>query len=326
MFGSKPIRILSIDGGGIRGLIPALILSELEKLTQKPISDLFDLIVGTSTGSILALGLTKPDTAGNPAYTADKLVEFYESEGPKIFQAGLWYRSKAVGNLNGPKYPSETIESLLTNYFGDTRLDQAIKPVLVTAYEIERRLAWLFKSQVAKNQTEKNFLMSQVARASSAAPTYFPPAKITTITGNNYYSFVDGGVFANNPAMCALVEAKKMFPKNKKFLLVSLGTGYSNSRIHYEEIKDWGMASWAQPLLKVVFDGANDMVDYQVSQILATNSSENSYYRFQTKLDKGNDKLDDASAKNLRNLRLITEELIKNKNTELNTLARQLIK
>lgn len=93
---SKTIKILSIDGGGIRGIIPALILAEIEQRTGKPICQMFDLIAGTSTGGILALGLTRPDDTGQPAYRAEDLVRLYKTEGPVIFPgpygtaSGLW--------------------------------------------------------------------------------------------------------------------------------------------------------------------------------------------------------------------------------------------
>lgn len=322
---SQIIKILSIDGGGIRGIIPAIVLAELENQTGKPIAKMFDLIAGTSTGGILALGLTKPNEQGEPQYRATDLIELYEKEGPKIFQADWLHRAMSLGNLTGPKYPAEDIEEVLQNYFQDATLDQALTPVLITAYEIERRLSWFFKSRHAKLRSERNFKMWEVARATSAAPTYFPPVKIVAESGNDYYSFVDGGVFANNPGLCAYVEAQKMFPQESEILLVSLGTGFSITRLQYEEAKDWGLAEWAQPVLNVVFDGIDDTVDYQLGKILSTDPGNRTYYRFQTRLDKTSDALDNVDSQNLRLLRLLTEDLIREKMDDLRVLAQKLV-
>jgi uncharacterized protein len=321
----KPIRILSIDGGGIRGILPAMVLAELEKQTQKPVSQLFDLIAGTSTGGILGLGLTKPNAEGLPAYSAQQMIDLYLQEGPRIFQANWWHGLQSLGNLTGPKYPAEPIEEVLQEYFGETNLDQSLTPVLITAYEIERRIAWFFKSRHAKDSPQRNFLMRQVARATSAAPTYLPPVKIQAKTGQDYYSFIDGGVFANNPGLCALVEAQKMFPKSKEILLVSLGTGFLTNRIAYNQAKDWGLTSWAQPILNVVFDGVDDTVDYQLDKILAADQADKRYYRFQVRIDENNGQLDNVSNKNLRELRLLAEDLVRENVDNLRILAEKLV-
>ena len=174
------IKILSIDGGGIRGIIPALVLYEIEKRTGQPIAKLFDLIAGTSTGGILALGLVKPNKNGTPQYSAKNLEELYENEGKTIFSSTICHKIKSLDGLLDEKYPSSRIESVLKKYFGDTHLSEALTNIIVPSYEIEQRTPWFFKSFNAKDTNKKNedFLMRQVARATSAAPTYFEPCKI----------------------------------------------------------------------------------------------------------------------------------------------------
>src|SRR5262245_29471105 len=108
-----PFRILALDGGGIRGIIPAVVLAEVERRTRRPIADLFDLIAGTSTGGILALGLVRPGAGGNPYHTAQAMVELYEKDGPKIFSRGPWHRLSSIGNLLEEKYPSQGIDGVL---------------------------------------------------------------------------------------------------------------------------------------------------------------------------------------------------------------------
>jgi len=312
---ARQIKVLSIDGGGVRGIIPAMILAEIEKRTQKPVSNLFDLIAGTSTGGILALGLTKPDPQANPIkpqYSANELIVFYETEGANIFSRTVWHRIRSVGCIKEEKYPSEGIETVLEKYFGEARLKEALTPVLIASYEIERRYPFLFKSETAKKDPAYDFPIKEVARATSAAPTYFKPCKIVPRNSSDYYALIDGGVFANNPAMCGYVEATCIYPDADDFLMVSLGTGVLTRVLPYEEVENWGLAQWVQPILNVVLHGVNDTVDYQLGKLLApAKDGRQRYYRFQIRLTEGNDDMDDASRTNLRVLKLLAESIIR---------------
>ncbi len=124
-------KILSIDGGGIRGIIPAVILGELERKTGKAASSLFDLIAGTSTGGILALGLVKPNQDGSPHYSAMDLVGLYESNGSRIFSRSLLHRVLALGRFSKAKYSTTGLEKVLQEYFGETMLSEALTGLVV---------------------------------------------------------------------------------------------------------------------------------------------------------------------------------------------------
>jgi uncharacterized protein len=319
-------KVLSIDGGGIRGIIPAMILAEIERRTGKRTAEVFDLVAGTSTGGILALGLTKPGQDGGPEYSAKKLIDLYETEGGKIFDRPVWHRIHSAGGLAEEKYPAKGIEEVALEYFGDVHLAQALTEVLVTAYEIEKRGPWFFKRRHARDQNTEgdNFLMREVARATSAAPTYFEPLPLEWGT-HGKRAFIDGGVHSNNPAMCAYVEAMKIHPEEKDFLVVSLGTGEPTREMPYEEVKGWGLALWAQPILNVVFDGVSDTVDYQLRELLRSEGDDKRYYRFQTKLDPGMHDMDDASAPNIQSLKTKAKEIISKDDADLGALCSQLV-
>jgi uncharacterized protein len=320
-------KVLSIDGGGIRGIIPAMVLAEIEARTGKRSAEMFDLVAGTSTGGILALGLTKPGEGGGPEYSAERLIELYETEGGKIFSIPVWHRLRSGWGVAEEKYPSEGIEEVAKRYFEDVHLAEALTEVLVTAYEIERRGPWFFKRRHARDENREgdNFLMRDVARATSAAPTYFEPIELTW-GPHGERAFIDGGVHSNNPAMCAYVEARKIYPEENDFLVVSLGTGEPTREMPYEEVKGWGLALWAQPILNVVFDGVSDTVDYQLGEILSTEEGDaRRYYRFQTVLKIGNDDMDDAGATNIAALKAKAQEIIDKPDTALETLCAQLI-
>jgi patatin-like phospholipase/acyl hydrolase len=322
------VRILSIDGGGIRGVIPAVLLAEIEKKTGTSIANLFDLIAGTSTGGILALLLAtpKPDGSSSPRFGAEHLIEFYQMEGPRIFARSFLHRLISMGNLKQEKYPESGIELVLSEYFGECRLHQALTDLLITSYEIERRFPFFFRSSIARVREDYDFPMRDVARATSAAPTYFTPAKIDAANTNESYALIDGGVFANNPAACALVEAMTTHPEAEECVLVSLGTGSLTRSIPYAEAKSWGLARWAKPVLDIVFEGVNSTVDYQMRQLLPDQpAGTGHYYRFQTTLDEHHQALDDASPDNITALRGLGLKMAEERAQDIDELCEALL-
>jgi hypothetical protein len=319
------VKILSIDGGGIRGIVPAVVLAEIERRTGKPIASLFDLIAGTSTGGILALGLAIPKTAGAPLYTAQNLTNMYEREGHRIFSRSLFRSLLALDNLTWRKYSSRGIEQVLLEYFGDSRLRDAVTRVLITSYEIERRFPFFFKSTNACQRFDYDFPTRDVARATSAAPSYFAPMKLLTGTISNHYTLIDGGVFANNPAACALVEARTTFPGSGPYLIVSLGTGSLMRTLPLTVAKYWGAARWVKPLLDIVFDGVSSTVDYQLRQLLPDTPDQcKLYYRFQVELGGNNKALDNTSRENITGLKALAYDLIEQRSEEIDELCRKL--
>ncbi len=274
------MKALAIDGGGIRGLIPALVLAEIERRTGRGMASMVDLIAGTSTGGIIACGLAKPEPM-----SAEEIAAIYEIDGPKIFdRSALKVITSANGYLD-ERYESDGLVESLRRHLGDARLTDATTPILLTAYDLEARQAVLLRSD--------DISMVDAAHATSAAPTYFEPVRI----GNR--TLIDGGVFAINPAVFAYIES------DTPELLLSLGTGSHTRRLPYEEVKDWGRLEWAEPIIDVVFDGSADAVDTQL-QALAGDR----YVRLQTRLNEASDDLDDASEANFAALRREAEQLI----------------
>jgi patatin-like phospholipase/acyl hydrolase len=320
------VRVLGIDGGGIRGIIPATVLARIESLTGKPVAELFDLVAGTSTGGVLALGLAKPGPAGKPAYSASEMLSFYEKEGRRIFHCTAAWKLRALGGLAEEKYRAKGIEGALEEYFGEARLKDSLTDLLITSYETERRIPFFFKSRNARLRPDYDFPMKDVARATAAAPTYFEPLKLPARLPHDYYSLIDGGVYANNPAMCGYVEARATHPQDSDFLVVSLGTGERTLPLPYREVKGWGLARWAQPILNVVFDGVSSTVDYQLRHLLpAAGNGRRRYWRFQAKLIGVADAMDDARPDNIRSLRLLGEALVRERADDLDSLCATLV-
>jgi len=315
-----PVRILSIDGGGIRGIIPAMVLARLEKLTNRPVAKLFDLVAGTSTGGIIALGLTIPKTPERALYGAQEFAEMYEREGHRIFSRSLFRTLFTQDSLVWKKYSSNGIEAVLNEYFGDSRLRDAVTDVLVTSYEIQRRFPFFFKSINARCRSDYDFPAREVARATSAAPTYFEPMRIPSGTNSDYYTLIDGGVFANNPAACALVEARTTHPHASGYLVVSLGTGSLMQTLPLDLARYWGVIRWAKPLLDAMFDGESSTVDYQLRELLPTG-----YYRFQTTLNGHSTGMDNTSPQNITAIKALANNLIEERSADLEQLAEDLV-
>ncbi|HLK20556.1 MAG TPA: CBASS cGAMP-activated phospholipase [Bryobacteraceae bacterium] len=316
---APPLRILSIDGGGIRGIVPALVLSRIEKLTNRPVAKLFDLVAGTSTGGILALGLTVPKFPGRPLYTAQQLVAMFEREGPRIFSRSFGRRLVTSDSLVWKKYSSKGIDQVLFEYFDDAKLSDAATDVLIPSYEIARRFPFFFKSASARKRPDYDFRARDIARATSAAPSYFEPMRIPTGTNSDFYTLIDGGVFANNPAACALVEAQCTLPHPGGYLIVSLGTGSLIQTVPVGPARNWGCLQWAKPLLNAMFDGVSSTVDFQLRQLMPTG-----YYRFQPALNPANHGLDNTNRSNLAALKALANKMIEEKSAELDTLCEQL--
>jgi predicted acylesterase/phospholipase RssA len=305
---ASPYRILSIDGGGIRGLIPAVVLDRVEQRVGRPIAECFDLIAGTSTGGIIAVALTRAGEDGRPRWSAAELIELYESQGPRIFDRSLFQALSSGFGIEDEKYPRANLEAALDHYLGDARLRDALTDLLIAAYETEQRFPFFFKRRKAREDPAYDFPIADVAYATSAAPTYFEALKLETADTVDYFSLIDGGVYASNPAMCAYAEARRYNPE-RPVMMVSLGTGELTRSLPYDEIKDWGLREWIwphTPILSVMFDGMSDSVDYQLNQVL----DERLYFRFQPTLDLAKDDLDDASPENMRALKLQATRLL----------------
>jgi patatin-like phospholipase/acyl hydrolase len=326
----RPFRILSIDGGGIRGIIPALVLADVERRTGRPISSLFDLIAGTSAGGIIALCITKPGEDGEPAYTAQEIAELYSERGAKIFSSSILHRLSSVWGVLDEKYPATEAEKVFDDYFGSARLKDALTNVLVTAFEIQKRRPWFFRSTYAKQCDEYDFPMKKVARATSAAPTYFEPLLLEgegkDKEEGKHWALVDGGVYANNPTMCALVDARTVHEADE-VLVLSLGTGEPTKGHRWKDAKDWGLISWARPLLDVVFEGVSDTVDFQTEKLCPPVEGRPRYYRLQVKLEKLESLLDDidkANAASIAELQKVAAKLIEDSNSVLDELCGRL--
>ncbi len=298
--------MLSIDGGGIRGIIPAIVPAEVERRAGRPARELFDLVAGTSTGGVIACALA----TGRPA---EDVVRLYLDEGPEIFSRTVTRRLVTGDGVLDERYADDALEAALDAYLGTTTLGQSQVDVLITAYDLHARETVVFKSWAPE---WRDVRMRDAARATAAAPTYFEPL----LLGGR--SLVDGGVFATNPAMCAYAEAARLRggADAADVRVVSLGTGRLTRRIEHEDAKGWGQLGWVRPVIDVVFDGVAATVDYQLDQLLGAR-----HHRFQVTLDRASDDLDDASEGNLALLQEHARELLEDRSADLDAVVAVLL-
>jgi predicted acylesterase/phospholipase RssA len=309
------LSILAVDGGGIRGIIPARILQELEARMGRPAAELFDLVAGTSTGGIIALGLAAPGPGGRPAFGAGDLLELYREHGRDIFPQSLLGRVRSLAGMAGPRYPVAPLEGLLRERFGATMLSEALTEVVVPGYDLSGPSPFFFKRRYAQDAAHAwDVPMWLVARATSAAPTYFEPAELPAFEGEGAHALVDGGVFANNPAAAAYADALELAAgPETEIHVVSIGTGRPRDAardtgtipVSYAHALSWGLARWARPMLDVVFDGVAKTVEYQMTRLCRHADEEGGaprYHRLQSELPTASHAMDDASPRNVERL------------------------
>ena len=332
----RKVTILSIDGGGIRGYIPALILEELanlfsEKGKSPHLSRHFDLIAGTSSGSLTALALAAPkldpDNSGKflpiPQYSASDIVNTYETRGLDIFPRMPLSRIQYLKQAFHDKYDDEGLEKVLDDIFGNRTVKDSLTDFLISSYDLKSGKPVMIRKSILK-KSDENFFMKDVARGSSAAPTFFEPHHMTSLTGKTEYYLVDGAMAANNPALYAYIEALSWFPGAKKFLILSVGTGNLPHQWDYRNARDWGLLDWISPqngtpLYSILAGSREQCID---SQLRAMPDIE--YHRINPVIGKENANIDDASVENMVQLKTIAQKAIEENRELLNKLSRNL--
>ena len=312
------MKILSIDGGGVRGLIPGMVLVEIEKRMGKPISQLFDLIAGTSAGGHIALALATPGDDGKPKWSAPELAAFYREAYGRIFDNSGFKVLDALKGLTNERYSAHGIDTALNEVFGQKKLSEALVEVLITAFEVQSGEPHFFLRSEARNDPKKDHLMSFVARATSAAPTYFEPA--AKFSGEEGMAFLDGALFANNPSMCAFAHAQSLGFDEDDMTIISLGTGAVSRILQYEEVRHWGLANWARPILDITSQASNHAIDWQLNHILRKGH----YFRVQPLMSGMRSAIDDARPETIKALEEASSEVISRNSEDLDKLCQLL--
>ncbi|XP_062156320.1 patatin-like protein 2 [Alnus glutinosa] len=347
----KMVTVLSIDGGGIRGIIPGTLLGFLESKLQEldgpdaRIADYFDIVAGTSTGGLVTAMLTAPNKDNRPMYAAKDITGFYLEHCPKIFLQSSYSNfvssmTNMIGAVMGPKYDGKYLRSLINGLLGNLTLKETLTNVIIPTFDINLLQPVIFNSNDAKLNDLKNARLADVCIGTSAAPTFLPAHYFETSTKDaevnpRRFHLIDGGVAANNPTMMAISQIlKEILMQNtdsesnddikpmeysKRMLVLSLGTGAAKHEGKYTAAKasTWGLLNWlydfgATPLLDVYGDASSDMVDFHVSTLFQALDRKNSYLRIQVDNLTGEAaSVDIATTENLQKLVEIAKELLK---------------
>lgn len=341
------ITILSIDGGGIKGIIPGIILGYLESELQAldgpeaRIADYFDVIAGTSTGGLVTTMLTAPNEENRPLYAAKDIKQFYIDHGPHIFPQPSFSVMSLFKSVEGPKYDGKYLHQLLNEILGETRLCQTLTNVVIPTFDIRCMQPVIFSSYEVKKTPSINARLADICLGTSAAPTYLPAHHFThedDVGAVREFHLVDGGMAANNPALVAMNEITKEIDRGSqdffpikpmdyhRFLVLSLGTGSPRAKVRYTaaEAATWGVVGWltksgANPLIDIFMRGSADMIDYHLEALFQALRSEENYIRIQD--DSLNPKLatvDGATKENLEGLVEVGEALLEKKVTRVN--------
>ncbi|CAF1112003.1 unnamed protein product [Didymodactylos carnosus] len=279
-------NILSIDGGGIRGVIPAIWLAEIERRTKKHCSDMFQMMAGTSTGAIIAAGLACP----KPRHKAFDIVELYTTQGSSIFSRVSCSKTFQV-TLKAAQYTNEGRSKLFNQYFGETKLSEALTDLVITSTRADRSVTCLSTRYDGRLDTTQNITFKDALMGTSAAPTYFPQYDLDGPT-------VDGGVQANNPSMIAYKEAIRYHVNKENVFILSLGTGdYIPRRLPSNSTRN--VVFWyknRESVMKAILDAPQKNNEQYLSVALGNN-----YRRWEVWLEK-QVKLDDYSKENIKML------------------------
>lgn len=271
--------ILSIDGGGMKGYIPCSVLMEIERRAKRPCYEIFDIVAGTSIGGILASVIST-------GQSATEVIKFFTEDGPKIFgrvQPFGW------GGVLRPRYAAEPLESALKVRLGSATLKDCKVPLLVTAFDLNAYTPVFFKS----TKPNPNYALWEIGRATSAAQTYFPGFKLDDMI------LWDGGNAANNPTLCVVAEAFKLWGEHEKFRVLSVGCGAAKSAVAPDKLISPGIVVVGAETLGLLLDANDELPNYIMKQMLFDTDG---YFRIQPETTRKLT-LDGSDSKALKDLK-----------------------
>lgn len=333
MVRNMSVTILTIDGGGMKGIISAIVLMRLEKYLRQyskndeaVLTDYFDIVAGTSTGSILTALLLCPDKIGKPKYRAEDALELYVSKGKDMFHKRTLYPIHTLFGLCKSKYTNQYFRKELEEYFHELKISELLRPCMLVTYDMESRKTLFLNSISSKKNPMRDIRVTDAVLASCSAPTYFPPV-CTKKDAHCKDCLIDGGVAANNPSMSALIEALKL-PQAKTIqdtYLLSIGNASTYKSYSCEEAKGWGIAEFALPLLTIFMETSEEIVDYQLRKLYDCYHVSSHYLRIEAITKANIPAMDDTSKDAIQTLIEMGNQLADREELSLRHFAKQLV-
>ena len=328
-------KILSIDGGGLRGVVPLTMLKKIEAITGKRIHECFDLIAGTSTGGLIASGISikNPVNPTTPLYSLDDIMDVYVHRGHEIFpeRNAIGNIIHAVRDLLHPKYSSDGIEKVFKDVLKNYRLTDCLNHLMVCTYDLNNNLPLFIKSRNAQNNPQQNALLYDACRATSAGPTFLPSYEFVypNDAENPNRNCIDGGVFVNNPSLTALSEFSKHHDyylpstindsdiKYKDVYVLSLGTGSYSGTINEADSMNKGELFWVKKISDIMMRGVNRSTDYEMIEMMEPGN----YLRMKVDIDTEiHSEITNSSSETTQYLIAATNDMLVKRDNDLRAL------
>ncbi len=305
-------RILSIDGGGAKGIVPAVILEHIENklqdLAKNPavrLSDFLDFTAGTAAGALTSTMIITPNEKGRPAYTMKEIIDNL------FIFSKVYYRKKDWRTLwgkTGSKYPAEEVIAAHLKVFDHWKMKDLLKPTAITGYDILNRAPVIFTNRDGSDK-HTDYYVKDIVRGSAASPAWINPVEFRD--GVNKNIIVNSNVIANNPGTVAYVEAgktpeivdkfKMISPENT--FLISIGTGQTKlPSFSFDNVRNWNKSKWFDLVTSMSIQSSTILPHYKLRSLYDAFHCENNYIRLDPTIMLGSSNIMDTSNKNMRHL------------------------
>lgn len=325
-FSQETVRILVVSGGGVSGILPLIYLNYMEQQAHQPISQLFDLFSGTSTGAIIVSALNIPDAQGHPQFSAANILDFYLKFAKNVIQEHL---SRKIFTLNGQIGPKYDVHDL------NHQMRAIINPQIHVNHLLNNVMLMVFNIDIAKTQFIKNwehpnafsnYNLADILTAACAAPMFFSSVQLNNFEGENSENFMDNAMIANNPFPYVLFQAITLYPNAKKFLVVYLDTG--NLKIKTLDLSkysynQWGKIQWAPLLMQILYESQKKQIHQGINNLLLLlPKNKFSYHYFGL-----NEHLNpfDVSDQNIDNIKTQAKQALQKNKSHLDKLVKELL-
>lgn len=321
---NKIVTILSIDGGGVRGIIPIKILEALSKILSeeginRPFYSLFDIISGTSTGGIIALALASPEP--NEPLPIKDLLMFYMKNSKYVFQASEPTTYKVLKSLYQPPIDPTNFEHQLASYFNNRTLKDLKAYTYISSVEVTNLTPVTFTRLKPSDSNDHNYYLKDVARATSSEPSLFPPARIKSTNGVSNHCLLDGGFYAPNPCIDTYLYAKTLYPNASKYVILSLGTGDPFEGYNCNKVSKWGIFGWISPKSDIPLVQIFMRPQVKNASNLTRLQNDTTFYRLNPTIPRDIASLSDSSDKNIKALEDFGQDYSQNMLSTLRKVA-----
>ena len=328
----KYVRVLAIDGGGMRSLLALKCLESLEKRSGRPACELFDVMVGTSSGAFVVAALSVPLERGTPRFTAAELIKEFPTLWAKSLQTPAIHHLLSLEGRTAPRYLTRSRQKVFQEFFGDTQVGAVLTTIILPAYSTSERAPFLFASDMGKSEsfsgangrgiTEAgDYFLADAVTAATCNPADSAPSKITNSARDQTETLVGASLYASNPSLLALSEALLRYP-GKQCVLISLGTGIPPAVPEAAAAAGWRKTGDHEEIVRFAAEASQASIAQIASGLHRFGTGPvAAYIRLDIPLPKNALPADDSSDRNVRELTALAEKLTAEKSATLNRTA-----